>query len=171
MKRRQLLASSVTTLTVFGGNMAGARPATEMKRSLENERQTTPENGLLTVERDESFQSVVEGITTAIETNEHLTLVTTLDHAANAVRVGKELCPTTVIMFGNPALGTPLMQRERTVGIDLPQKLLVWDDDGVHVTYNDPRYLAERHGIADADETLTTIANALEKITKNAGRQ
>lgn len=46
------------------------------------------------------------------------------------------------------------MQHERTIGIDLPQKMLVWEDDRVHIAYNDPQYLAERHGIDDMDNTL-----------------
>ena len=172
MNRRQLLASSVTTLALLTGNTAGARPISDAGSSpLPNDEpsfasmdRAVPENGLVTVDREESFETVVKQITTAIETNENLTLITTLDHAKNAASVGLELCPTTIIMFGNPALGTPLMQRERTVGIDLPQKMLVWEDDGVHVTYNDPQYLATRHGIEDADVILTKIAGALEKI-------
>lgn len=69
-------------------------------------------DGLVTVDREESFETVVEQITTTIETNENLTLVTTLDHAKNAASVDLDLCPTTVIMFGNPTLGTPLLQHE-----------------------------------------------------------
>lgn len=168
MDRRQLLTSSAATLALLTGNVAGARPISNVQGNSRDEPSPTSDghanNGLITVDRDESFETVVEKITTTIETNEKLTLITTLDHSANAASVGKELCSTTVIMFGNPALGTPLMQRERTVGIDLPQKMLVWEDDGVHVTYNDPQHLATRHGIEDADETLTTIAQALENI-------
>lgn len=174
MNRRQLLTSSITTLTLLTGgqNIAHARPIGDARNSLSPKDEqsiasmdrTAPANGLVTVDRDESFEAVVEQITTTIETNEDLTLVTTLDHAKNAATVGMELCPTTIIMFGNPALGTPLMQRERTVGIDLPQKMLVWEDDRVHVTYNDPQYLATRHGIDDENEILTKIAAALKKI-------
>lgn len=172
MNRRQLLTSSVTTLALLTGNVARARPINdaegsrlpEAEQSLASLDRTSPKNGLITVDREESFETVVEQITTTIESNENLTLVTILDHAKNAASVGLELCPTTVIMFGNPALGTPLMQRERTVGIDLPQKMLVWEDDGVHVAYNEPQYLATRHGIDDRDDILTKIAGALEKI-------
>lgn len=168
MDRRQLLTSSAAALALLTGNTASARPIGDIQSNsgdkLSPMSEDHADNGLITVTRDNSFETVVEGITTAIETNENLTLITTLDHASNAASVGEDLCSTTVIMFGNPALGTPLMQRERTVGIDLPQKMLVWEDDGVHVTYNDPQYLATRHGLEDADETLTTIAQALETI-------
>lgn len=61
--------------------------------------------------------------------------------------------------------GTPLMQAERTVGIDLPQKVLVWvDDAGTHVTYNDPAYLAERHGITGQQQNLEMISGLLASI-------
>jgi uncharacterized protein (DUF302 family) len=76
-----------------------------------------------------------------------------------------ELPPTTLLIFGNPRLGTPLMQASRSVAIDLPQKMLVWEDEGeVMVSYNDPQYLAARHGIEGKEEILETISNALENL-------
>jgi uncharacterized protein (DUF302 family) len=121
--------------------------------------------GLVTVDSTQSFEATVDRITTAIENNDALTLVTIVDHAANAESVGLSLPPTTVLVFGNPNLGTPLMQASRSVAIDLPQKLLVWEENGsVYVSYNDPEYLAARHGIEDMDETLSTIAGALESL-------
>jgi uncharacterized protein (DUF302 family) len=121
--------------------------------------------GLVTTESDDDFDATVERITSAIEGNDALTLVTTVDHAANAESVDMELPPTTVLIFGNPELGTPLMQASRSVAIDLPQKLLVREEDGdVFVTYNHPRYLAARHGIDDEDDVLETIAGALETL-------
>jgi uncharacterized protein (DUF302 family) len=170
MNRRQLLSSGVITLSLLTGNGARARSIAGVERgvseeqSIANEGSDVPENGLVTIDREESFETVVEQITTTIENNKKLTLVTVFDHAKNAESVGLDLCPTTLILFGNPLLGTPLMQREQTIGIDLPQKILVWEDDGVHVTYNDPQYLAARHGIDDADDILTKIATALERI-------
>lgn len=121
--------------------------------------------GLVTTESDEPFDATVERITTAIEENDALTLVATVDHAANAASVGLDLPPTTLLLFGNPNLGTPLMQASRSVAIDLPQKMLVWEEEGtVFVTYNDPQYLAARHGIEDREEILDTIAGALETL-------
>lgn len=100
----------------------------------------------------------------ALEARE-LTLVTTIDHAANAASVGQSLPPTTLFLFGDPATGTPFIQADRSVAIDLPQKLLVWEDDGdVFLTYNDPRFLAERHGLDAADQRLATIADGLEEL-------
>ncbi|WP_233710608.1 DUF302 domain-containing protein [Natronococcus pandeyae] len=92
-------------------------------------------------------------------------LVTTVDHAANAAEVGEQLPPTTLFLFGNPEVGTPLMQASRSVGIDLPQKFLLWEDDGeVFVTYNDPQFLADRHDLEGVDEQLERITGTLEEL-------
>jgi uncharacterized protein (DUF302 family) len=126
--------------------------------------------GLVTVEREASFETVLDGITAAIEEADALTLVTTFDHAANAASAGLDLPPTTLVLFGNPRVGTPLMEGGRTAGIDLPQKLLVWCEEGrVRVTYNDPAYLAERHGIGGMDERLSAIAGLLERLATAGG--
>lgn len=167
MNRRELLSAGAVGLTLLTGTGGAARAKSIEFKNLNNE--TAEGNGVVTVDREESYETVVNGIQSTIEKNEKLTLVTTLDHAKNADSIGLDLCPTTVIMFGNPALGTPLMQEQRTIGIDLPQKMLVWEADGVHVSYNDPNHLADRHGIEDS-EILTKIASALEKIaTGNTG--
>jgi len=72
-----------------------------------------------------------------------------IDHAAGAAKIGKTLRPTEVIIFGSPQGGTPFMECAQTVGIDLPLKALVWEDASsqVWLGYNDPIYLARRHGI------------------------
>ncbi len=73
-----------------------------------------------------------------------------VDHAAGAAKVGKTLRPTEVIIFGNPQGGTPFMECAQSVGIDLPLKALVWEDASgqVWLGYNDPAFLAQRHGVA-----------------------
>jgi len=72
-----------------------------------------------------------------------------IDHAAGAAKVGKILRPTELLIFGNPKGGTPFMECSQTVGIDLPLKALVWQDDSAQVwlAYNDPAYIAQRHEI------------------------
>ena len=73
-----------------------------------------------------------------------------IDHAAGAAKIGKTLRPTEVLIFGNPQGGTPFMECAQSVGIDLPLKALVWEDSSsqVWLGYNDPVYLALRHGVA-----------------------
>lgn len=120
--------------------------------------------GLVTRESDCEFDATVIAIEDRIEESD-LSLMTTVDHAANAESVDMELPPTTLLLFGNPKSGTQLMQGSRTVGIDLPQKLLVWCDEGtVKVTYNDPEYLAARHDIDDSEDVLEKAAEALQYI-------
>jgi uncharacterized protein (DUF302 family) len=79
-----------------------------------------------------------------------LTVFARIDHAAGAAKIGKALRPTQVIIFGNPQGGTPFMECAQTVGIDLPLKVLVWEDASAQVWlgYNDPEYLAKRHDAA-----------------------
>jgi uncharacterized protein (DUF302 family) len=100
-----------------------------------------------------------------------LTVFARIDHAAGAAEVGLPLRSTELLIFGNAKGGTPLMQSAQTVGIDLPLKMLVWQDaSGVTwVSYNDPSWLAKRHGLShEADETVSALAAALGAIAKTA---
>jgi uncharacterized protein (DUF302 family) len=84
--------------------------------------------------------------------------------------VGKQLRPTELVIFGNPKVGAPLMQCGQTIGIDLPQKALIWQDDNgqVWLTYNDPLYLAKRHEIAGCEPVLDKVQNALKNFAQAA---
>ena len=84
-----------------------------------------------------------------------LTIFARIDHAAGAAKIGKILRPTEVLIFGNPQGGTPLMECAQTAGIDLPLKALVWQDAAsqVWLGYNDPDYLAQRHGVPQCGVT------------------
>ncbi|MEF8937971.1 MAG: DUF302 domain-containing protein [Halovenus sp.] len=128
---------------------------------------TQPEDtGVVTVQADEdSVDAAFDRIRSTIEDNEGLGVVAELDHRENAASVDMELPPTRVIFFGNPQAGTPLMQTSQRAGLDLPQRMLVWDDDGeIKISYNDPEYIAQRHGIEGQADLLDNIAGALEGI-------
>lgn len=131
------------------------------------------DDGLVTVESDASVETSVERVEDAIEANENLGLMAEFDHEENAESAGLDLPPTYVLVFGNPDLGTPLMRTDRTLAIDLPQKLLVMErDDGtVTVTYNDPAYLACRHGAEDEDDRLDAVSDALSSLAAVAAGQ
>jgi len=92
-----------------------------------------------------------------------------INHAAGASKVGKSLRPTEVIIFGNPQGGTPFMECAQTVGIDLPLKALVWQDASsqVWLGYNDPVFLAKRHGVADCP-VAGKLGKALTGMTETA---
>jgi uncharacterized protein (DUF302 family) len=96
-----------------------------------------------------------------------------IDHAAGAKAVGMELPPTEVLMFGNPKLGTPLMQSNPAIGIDLPMKVLAWQDKAgkVWIGYNAAEGLAARHNIKDRDEVVKAMAGALGGLVKAASGQ
>lgn len=85
-----------------------------------------------------------------------------VDHAAGASSVGLPLRPTEVLIFGNPVGGTPLMQAVQTIGLDLPLKALVWQDASgdTFLSYNDPVWLAERHGITGEPMTVAAKLSA-----------
>ena len=96
-----------------------------------------------------------------------MTVFDVIDHAKGAAGVGIELAPTTLVIFGNPKVGTPLMKCSRTAAIDLPQKMLIWTDkDGqTWVAYNDPAYMAKRHDVSGCDEVVKKITGALGKFS------
>lgn len=99
-----------------------------------------------------------------------LTIFADIDHSAGAKRAGLDLRPTRLLIFGNPKLGTPLMQASPTTALDLPQKAVAYrDEEGkVWLVYNDPSYMKSRHGIEGRDEVLAKVAGALGKFTDAA---
>ena len=88
-----------------------------------------------------------------------------IDHAAGASRIGASLRPAQLLIFGNPQGGTPFMQCAQEVGIDLPLKALVWEDAAaqVWIGYNDPAYLARRHGV-ESCPVVDGLRNALSGL-------
>ena len=99
-----------------------------------------------------------------------LSVFARIDHAAGAAEVGLTLAPTELIIFGNARGGTPLMQSVQTIGIDLPLKALVWQDASgkTWLSYNEPRWIAQRHGVAGAESTIDKIADLLSAIAREA---
>ena len=93
-----------------------------------------------------------------------------IDHAAGAAEVGLTLRPTELIIFGNARGGTPLMQSVQTVGIDLPLKLLVWEDAAgkTWISYNEPAWIAQRHHVSDAQPIVNKMADLLSAILRKA---
>ncbi|MCP4303433.1 MAG: DUF302 domain-containing protein [bacterium] len=89
-----------------------------------------------------------------------------IDHAAGAASIDQELAPTTLIIFGNPKIGTPLIQSNQLVGYDLPIRVLIWEQDGTtRLGYEDPAALAAQYSIEDADAAVTGMTGALNKLT------
>ena len=102
--------------------------------------------------------------------NKGMKVFARIDHAAGAAGVGLTLRPTELIIFGNARGGTPLMQSAQTVGIDLPLKALVCHDASIKtwISYNQPEWIAQRHGVANAEDTVTKMADLLNAISRTA---
>jgi uncharacterized protein (DUF302 family) len=104
--------------------------------------------GLITVRSGFSVNGTIDRLTAAV-TSRGMTVFAAIDHAANAAEVGMDLRPTQLLIFGNPRAGTVLMQDQQSVGLDLPLRTLVWEDEAgdVWATYNDPHWLATRYAL------------------------
>ena len=125
-------------------------------------------DGLVTVKSPYSARETMNRIEEQVK-QRGLTVFNRIDHAAGAAKIGKTLRPTEVLIFGNPQGGTPLMECEQTIGIDLPLKALVWEDTSsqVWVGYNDPAYLAQRHGAGQCP-AVENLHKALGSLADSA---
>lgn len=125
--------------------------------------------GLVTLKSAHDVDTTANRLVAALE-DKGMTIFRRVDHAAGAREVGQALGPTQLVIFGNPKVGTPLMRCRRTAAIDLPQKALIWEDDdgAVFLAYNNPRYLAQRHGIEGCDGVIATIEKALANFARAA---
>jgi uncharacterized protein (DUF302 family) len=99
-----------------------------------------------------------------------MTVFARIDHGAGAADAGLELRPTNLIIFGNARGGTPLMQASQTSGIDLPLKALVWQDAAgkTWLSYNEPRWIVQRHGLGVRAGIVDKMAAALGAIPRKA---
>ena len=124
--------------------------------------------GLTTIRSSFGPQDTMNRLDTAVKAK-GMTVFARIDHAAGATAAGLPL--TELLIFGNAKGGTPLMQSVQTIGIDLPLKALVWQDAAgdTWVSYNDPDWLAKRHGLSSETETAVgTLAGALAALAKAA---
>ena len=126
-------------------------------------------NGIISVKSSHEVKATADRLENALK-QKGMTVFIRINHAEGAQKVGKKLRPTELVVFGNPKVGTPLMQCRQSTAIDLPQKALIWEDvEGqVWLSYNDPNYLVERHGITGCAEVLKKIEKALSNFAKAA---
>jgi uncharacterized protein (DUF302 family) len=126
-------------------------------------------DGLTTIPSRFGPKETMDRLATEIQTK-GMKVFARIDHAAGAAEVGPTLRPTELIIFGNARGGTPLMQLAQTVGIDLPLKALVWQDAAgkTWLSYNEPSWIAQRHGVADAEPIVSKMADLLSAISRKA---
>jgi uncharacterized protein (DUF302 family) len=127
------------------------------------------DNGLIDVKSSYAVKKTADRLETALK-EKGMTIFARINHSEGAKKVGIDLPATELIIFGNPKVGSPLMNCNRTVGIDLPQKALIWKDENgqVWLSYNDPQYLANRHGLSECMEVIKKVEKALSKFAKAA---
>ncbi|MGO9595547.1 MAG: DUF302 domain-containing protein [Steroidobacteraceae bacterium] len=136
----------------------------------EAEAMTMSEDGLVTIASNYSVEETLDRLEVDLKAK-NITVFVRIDHAAGAASVAMPLRPTELLIFGNPKSGTPLMQSNQTIGIDLPLKVLAWQDAGgkVWLTYTDPRWLARRHRLGSAtDASVAALATVLANLVKAA---
>lgn len=127
--------------------------------------------GMKTLQSNHSVADTADRLVAALE-EKGMTVMNRISHTDNAASVDLSLRQTELVIFGNPKVGTPLMQCAQGVAIDLPQKALIWEDAAGQVWfgYNDAMYLKQRHGIEGCDGVLEKIAGALGNFANAATR-
>jgi uncharacterized protein (DUF302 family) len=159
------LGSSIIALALAGATTLGASNA------LAQQTQSTKSGsaGVVTVVSATPFDSTLARLERAAIAK-GLTVAAKIDHAAAARRGQHSLRPTTLVIAGNPEAGTPLMQLDRTMAVELPLRFLVWEgEDGkARVTYDPIKSIAARHKLTGRDELLNRMTGAIEAIVKSA---
>jgi uncharacterized protein (DUF302 family) len=127
-------------------------------------------DGLTTIKSGLGLKDTADRLAAEV-TSRGMSVFARIDHAAGAASVGMPLRPTEVLIFGNAKGGTPLMQAVPTIGLDLPLKILVWQDEAgdTCVSYNDPAWLARRYGITGEAEAMAgKLASVLAAVASAA---
>lgn len=125
--------------------------------------------GLISVESAFNVDQTTQNLENVLKAK-GMKVFATVDHSAGAESVDLSLRPTKLVLFGNPKVGTPLMNCQQSVAIDLPQKALIWEDEAgkTWFSYNAPNYLKFRHKVADCDAVIEKITGALANFAKAA---
>ena len=127
-------------------------------------------DGWIVKDSAKSVTDTADALVAAVE-NAGATVFARVDHAAGAASIDAELAPMTLVMFGNPRIGTPILQAAPHSGIDLPLRVLIWDEDGAtRIGYLDPAELKARYDVEGADGAFETMTGALGKLTDAAAK-
>jgi uncharacterized protein (DUF302 family) len=128
-------------------------------------------DGLIAIKSPHSVKDTIDRLDAAARAR-GLNVFLRVDHAVGAKKIGKDLRPTELLVFGNPQGGTPLMECAQSAGIDLPLKALAWQDASgqAWLSYNDPQYLADRHGAKDCGPVVQNLRKALAGLAQEAVR-
>jgi len=127
------------------------------------------DNGIIRIKSSYSVKNTIDKLEDVLK-KKGMTVFKRVNHTAGATKVGLQLRPTELLIFGNPKVGTSLMLCSQTDALDLPQKALAYKDERgqVWLVYNDPAYIAKRHNIKGCEQPLQKITAALAKFSKIA---
>jgi len=127
------------------------------------------DNGLISKKSKYNVSETIDRLEKALK-EKGITVALRWNHGEKANNVDIPLRPTELLIFGNPKLGSNFFTSQQTSGIDLPMKALAYEDEKgqVWLTYNDPKYIANRHGIADRDEVVAKMSKALDNFSSVA---
>jgi uncharacterized protein (DUF302 family) len=125
------------------------------------------DGGLVTLPSAHGVRETVERLKSLLA-QKGIQLFAHIDHAAGAQKVGLALRPTQVLIFGNPQAGTPLMQSQQTIGLDLPLRVLIWEDAAgkVWLSYRRVECLAQHHGVMDQDKAIKALDDGLAGLAR-----
>jgi uncharacterized protein (DUF302 family) len=129
---------------------------------------TSGAKGIIDVQTHHSVNETVTKLRAVLEAK-GITLFVLVDHSGEAEKAGMKMRPTKLLIFGSPKAGTPLMQAAPSIAIDLPLKILIWEDEGreTWVSYNAPEYLRERHNVpADLMQNIAVVAALATKAAE-----
>lgn len=130
------------------------------------------ENGMITLKSEFTVSETIDRLEKATVAK-GMTVFLRLDHAAGAAKIGDNLRPTELLVFGSPKGGTPLLRCSQSVGLDLPLKALAWQDQAgvVWLSYNDPGYISSRHSLGvSCDGAIDVMRKALDGLSHSAVR-
>jgi uncharacterized protein (DUF302 family) len=171
---RFALRSTVRLLNPAGDSKrysgAGASICAELPVAENNSGETMSADGLTTLRSRHGPEETMNRFEAEVRAN-GLTVFAHIDHAAGATAAGLALRPTELLIFGNARAGTPLMQANQMIGIDLPLKVLVWQDAAgdTWLSYNDPAGFAQRHGLGpDGDGAIAAMKALLQTLAATA---
>jgi len=136
--------------------------------SVAEDKRVNEQNGIVTILSNHTVDETVERLKALLQ-SKRVTLFALIDHSGEADKVGMKMPPTKLLIFGNPKGGTPLMLAAPSIAIDLPLKVLVWEDTHgkVWLSYNSPNYLGSRHGVPQ--DLLKNIA-VVESLAAQAAK-
>jgi uncharacterized protein (DUF302 family) len=155
--------------SLMATGLAACSPVANNTAPAEIVAATTLNTGIITTPSANSVDVTIDRLEAAVK-GKGLRVFARINHQQNAQDMGLEMRPNTVLIFGSPKIGTPVMNESPTIGLDLPVKALAWQDENgnVFLSYNDPNYLKDRHGVETATMPLNKMSKALAGLSAHA---